>query len=389
MLNLAMGGPRSHPTTSRIHGRRWRDFDFFMLITTVVLMIFSAFAIWSADGGGSLSFENLGVRQAAFGVIGIVMLLVLASIDYRLFASVAWLLYGSGLAMLGLVLVPGVGTEIGGAQRWFDLFGITTVQPSEFAKLTTIIGLAAFISSRGPVMKEFSSFLLTIVIVAVPMLLIVAQPDLDSALILGVIWLAMMLVTHTRRIYLVGAAIVGPIAAILAYALVLQPYHRERILQFLGLLEDPLGIGYQATQAQLSIGSAGWTGFGLAGGTQSVFNFLAVRESDFVFAHAAAMFGFIGMVALLLAIVILLWRCLCVVEMARDSFGQLLAAGITGILFVQAVVNIGMNVGLLPVAGIPLPFISQGLSSLWAFLFAEGILQSILVHHRKLGFQPE
>ncbi|MDQ3410715.1 MAG: FtsW/RodA/SpoVE family cell cycle protein, partial [Chloroflexota bacterium] len=284
---------------------------------------------------------------------------------------------------------PGVGTEIGGAQRWFDLFGITTVQPSEFAKLTTIIGLAAFISSRGPVMKEFSSFLLTIVIAAVPMLLIVAQPDLDSALIFGVIWLAMMLVTHTRRIYLVGAAIVGPIAVILAYALVLQPFHRERILQFLGLLEDPLGIGYQATQAQLSIGSAGWTGFGLAGGTQSVFNFLAVRESDFVFAHAAAMFGFIGMVALLLAIVILLWRCLCVVEMARDSFGQLLAAGITGILFVQAVVNIGMNVGLLPVAGIPLPFISQGLSSLWAFLFAEGILQSILVHHRKLGFQPE
>jgi rod shape determining protein RodA len=388
MVNLAIRGARASSTPSRLYGRRWRDFDFFMLITTVVLMIFSAFAIWSADGGGTLSLGNLGVRQAIFGILGIALLITLAGIDYRLFASVAWVLYGGGLAMLGLVLVPGIGTEIAGAQRWFDL-GFTTVQPAEFAKLTTIIGLAAFISSRGPVMKEFSSFLLTIALVAAPMLLIAAQPDLDSALIFGVIWLAMMLVTHTRKIYLVGAAVIGPVAVMLGYAFVLQPFHRERILQFLGLIEDPLGVGYQATQAQLSIGSAGWTGFGLAGGTQSVFNLLAVRESDFVFAHAAAMFGFTGMVALLLAIVILLWRCLTVVELARDSFGQLLAAGIAGILFVQAVVNIGMNVGLLPVAGIPLPFISQGLSSLWAFLIAEGILQSILVHHRKLGFQPE
>jgi rod shape determining protein RodA len=388
MLSLAFRGTRAQAPTSRTYGRRWRDFDFFMLVTTVVLMIFSAFAIWSADGGGSISIGNLGVRQALFGIIGIGIVLILASIDYRLLASVAWILYGFGLAILGLVLVPGIGTEIAGAQRWFDL-GITTVQPSEFAKLTTIIGLAAFISSRGPVMRELSSFLLSIVIVVVPMLLIVAQPDLDSALIFGVIWLSMMLVTHTRRIYILGIAILGPIAAAFAYAFLLQPFHRERILQFFGLIEDPLGVGYQSMQAQLSIGSAGWTGFGLAGGTQSVLNLLAVRQSDFVFAHAAAMFGFIGMIALLLAIVILLWRCLTVVELARDSFGQLLAAGITGILFVQAVVNIGMNVGLLPVAGIPLPFISQGLSSLWTFLLAEGILQSILVHHRRLGFQPE
>jgi rod shape determining protein RodA len=386
MVNLALRGGRA--PISRLYGRRWRDFDFFMLITTIVLMVFSAFAIWSADGGGRLSIANLGVRQAIFGIVGIAILFILASIDYRLFASMAWILYAGGLAMLGLVLVPGIGTEIAGAQRWFDL-GITTVQPSEFAKLTTIIGLAAFIASRGPVMKEFSSFLLSVVIVAVPMLLIAAQPDLDSALMFGVIWLSMMLVTHTRRLYLIGVAIAGPVAALFAYAVLLQPFHRERILAFLGLIEDPLGVGYQSMQAQLSIGSAGWTGFGLAGGTQSVFNLLAVRQSDFVFAHAAAMFGFIGMIALLLAIVILLWRCLTVVELARDSFGQLLAAGITGILFVQAVVNIGMNVGLLPVAGIPLPFISQGLSSLWAFLLAEGILQSILVHHRKLGFQPE
>lgn len=384
-MNLAI---RGHSPASRIYGRRWRDFDFFMLITTLVLMVFSAFAIWSADGGGPISISNLGVRQAIFGVVGVAMLLTLASIDYRLFASMAWLLYGGGLGMLALVLVPGIGTEIAGARRWFDL-GFTTVQPSEFAKLTTIIGLAAFISSRGPVMKEFSSFLLSIAIVGAPMLLIAAQPDLDSALMFGVIWLAMMLVTHTRRIYLIGTALAVPVAAIFAYAVLLQPYHRERILQFLGLIEDPLGVGYQSTQAQLSIGSAGWTGFGLSGGTQSVFNLLAVRQSDFVFAHAAAMFGFIGMIALLLAIVILLWRCLMVIELARDSFGQLLAAGITGILFVQATVNIGMNVGLLPVAGIPLPFISQGLSSLWAFLLAEGILQSILVHHRKLGFQPD
>ena len=148
MVNLALRGSRSHSPANRIHGRRWRDFDYFMLITTIVLMVFSAFAIWSADGGGSMSIANLGVRQAIFGVVGIALLLILASIDYRFFASVAWILYGGGLGLLALVLVPGIGTEIAGAQRWFDL-GITTVQPSEFAKLTTIIGLAAFISSRA------------------------------------------------------------------------------------------------------------------------------------------------------------------------------------------------------------------------------------------------
>jgi rod shape determining protein RodA len=238
-------------------------------------------------------------------------------------------------------------------------------------------------------MKDLSSFLTSIGIVAAPMLLIALEPDLDSAIVFGVIWVSMILVTHTRAIYLAALVILGPALAAFGYFFVLQDYHRTRINVFLGLQQDDLGVGYQSIQAQLSIGSAGWTGFGLAGGTQSQFNFLSVRESDFVFAHAAAMFGFIGMFALMLAMVILIWRCLHVIEIARDDFGRLIAAAVTGILFVQSVINIGMNVGVLPVAGIPLPYISQGLSSLWAFLFAQGLLQSIVVHHRKLAFQPD
>src|SRR3712207_4729806 len=145
---------------------------------------------------------------------------------------------------------------------------------------------------------------------------------------------------------------------------------------------------FNLIQARISIGSGGWLGYGIEGGTLSQLGLLKVRESDFIFAHASGMFGYVGMLALFASFAILLWRCLMVVEIARDGLGQCIAVAVSGILFFQAFVNIGMNVGLMPVTGITLPFVSSGRSSLWVFLIAEGILQSILMHHRKLAFQP-
>ena len=362
------------------------DFDGFMLVTTLVLMTFGAIAISSASGIEATTLENPGVRQALLALVGVALSLVVASIDYRFFATASWVLYYAGVVFLALVLVPGIGTEIQGGRRWFDL-GFFTLQPSEFAKLTTMLALASFVSSRADGLKEFGNFLLSLAIVGLPMALVMAEPDFDSALMFGVVWAAMMFVSRPRLAYILGLVAITPVVLFFAYTFLLREFHRVRIQAFLGQVEDPLGVSYQSTQARISIGSGGVFGYGLGGGTPSQLDLLSVRTSDFVFAHASSMFGFVGMFALLACFVILLLRVLRVAEISSDSFGQCMAVGIAAVLCFQAIVNIGMNLGLLPVAGIPLPFVSVGVSSLWTFLLAEGILQSILMHHRKLAFQ--
>ena len=369
-------------------GHRWKDFDLYMLVTTVVLMGFGVVAIWSAAGGGPLTLGNAGVKQALFGVLGLGLMLIFANVDYRFLASFGWAIYACGIALLALVLVPGVGHVEAGSQRWFNL-GFTTVQPSEFVKLATMIALAAFIASRGAAMREAGNFLISMLIVILPMALVFQQPDLGTTLVYGVIWAAMMLVARTRRIYFAVLVILAAPAFAFAWEYLFYPYQKERLLVSYDPYSAPSDAGYNIIQAWISIGSGGWTGYGLQGGTQSQMDLLAVRTSDFIFAHASGMFGFLGMLALFASFVILGWRCLRVAETARDSFGQCLAIGAFGVLFFQAFVNIGMNVGLMPVTGITLPFVSAGLSSLWTFLFTEGILQSILMRHRKLAFQPD
>ncbi len=369
-------------------GRGWKDFDFYILFTTLVLMGFSAVTIYSADGGGALVPSNLGVRQALYGSLGLVLMFIVASIDYRILGSLSWAIYGAAMIALLLVLVPGIGVEIAGSRRWFDL-GFTTVQPSEFAKIATLLALASFVSSRGPTMRELGNFVVSLLIVLLPMALVFRQPDLGTSLVYGVIWVAVLALAQTRRRYWVAIGAAAPLCVFIAWEFLLADYQRRRWTIFLNPEADARGDGFNLIQARISIGSGGFRGFGIEGGTQSQLGLLKVRESDFIFAHASGMFGFVGMLALMLMFLILLWRCLHVSEVARDGLGQALAIGVTGMLFFQAFVNIGMNVGLMPVTGITLPFISSGLSSLWTFLIAEGILQSILIRQRKLAFQPD
>ncbi|MCD6028678.1 MAG: cell cycle protein [Thermomicrobiales bacterium] len=368
-------------------GRGWKDFDLYILITTVILMGFGAVTIYSADGGGPIELANLGVRQAVYGALGIAVMLVVASVDYRILGSLSWAAYGVSLLALLIVLVPGVGIEIAGSRRWFDL-GFTTVQPSEFAKVATVLALASFVASRGPAMRELGNFLVSLLIVLAPMALVFRQPDLGTSLVYGVIWVAVMTVTQTQKRFWLALAAAAPAVVFVGWEFLLADYQKRRWTIFLNPEVDARGDGFNLIQARISIGSGGWRGYGIEGGTQSQLGLLKVRESDFIFAHASGMFGFVGMTALMLMFGILIWRCLHVSEVARDSLGQAIAIGITGMLFFQAFVNIGMNIGLMPVTGVTLPFISAGLSSLWTFLIAEGLLQSVLIRQRKLAFQP-
>ncbi|MGE3798632.1 MAG: FtsW/RodA/SpoVE family cell cycle protein [Thermomicrobiales bacterium] len=366
--------------------RRWQELDLYMIATAALLIGFGVVAIWSARGGGTLAVANEGIRQAIFASIGGVLLIIVASFNYRFLGTLSWFLYAGSIASLALVLVPGVGVTIGGSRRWFEM-GPITIQPSEFAKLATIIVLAAFTSSRGEEMREFGNFVATLMIAGLPAGLVFLEPDLGTATVFGVIWLAIVVVSQVRWRYLSGLLLMAIPFAAVAWEFLLHDYQRDRLLISIDPFKDASGQGYNIIQAQYTIGSGGLFGAGLEGGTQSRLELLKVRESDFIFAHASGMFGFVGMIALFSLFIVLLWRCIRVAETARDTFGQAIAVGFSAMLFYQAFVNIAMNVGLMPVTGITLPFVSQGSSSLWTFLVGIGVLQSILIHHRKLAFQ--
>ncbi len=365
---------------------RWKDFDWMLFITVLVLMGFGILTIWSAVGLPPLTSNNDGTKQAIYGIVGIGLMFLFSSIDYRYLEAVTWPLYTAGIVLLLAVQSP-LGVTVAGAQNWIDV-GFTLIQPSEFTKITTILALASFVASQGSEMKRLSNFIISGLIVALPTVLILIGPDLGQAMVYVAFWAASLLVMRTSRLWLALLAIGTPFLVWFAWNFVLEGYQKTRLIVSFNPDLDPLDGGYQIIQARTAIGAGGLFGEGLQGGTQSTLGLVGVTESDFIFAHASGMFGFVGMVGLLIATVIMLWRCLVVTEVARDHQGQMIAVTTSGMLFFQAVLNIGMNVGLMPVAGLTLPFVSAGVSSLWSFMVLVGILQSIRMHHRKLAFQP-
>jgi rod shape determining protein RodA len=363
---------------------RWRYFDFYMLATTLILMGFGVIAVWSAAGAETPTLLNPGVKQAMFGAAGVALMLIVANTDYRFIGALAWPAYF--IALLVLMSVKVLGVEIAGARRWFDL-GFATIQPSEFGKITTAIALAWFISSRGEQMKEFGNFVVSMLIVGLPASMVFLEPDLGSTMVYLSTWLAMMFVARTRIIYFVGLFLVAVPATYLAWFRIFEDYQRERLDSFLNPEEHMTGEAFNLIQSRIAVGSSGLFGHGIRGGSQSTEDFLKVKTTDFIFSHVSSMFGFVGMVALFILFGVLLWRFIRVIEISKDTFGQCLAAAIFMMVFFQSFVNIGMNIGILPVTGITLPFISQGLSSVWSLLIGQGLLQSVLMRHRKLAFQ--
>ena len=270
-MAVALGGLHRHRVADRSlgGGLRWRDFDPFLLITTVVLMFFGVVAIWSAEGGGPLVYANLGVKQGIFAFLGVIMMFTVSAIDYRFFNTLAWILYGVAVFMLIAVLVPGVGTEIAGSQRWFILPGNISIQPSEFGKVATILAVASFVSSRGAEMREFGNFVVSGLIAAVPMGLVFLQPDLGTTIVYGVIWLSILLVSQTSRKFFGMLILLAGPAFIFAWEFVFHDYQKTRLLVSYDPERDPLRDGFNIIQARISIGSGGLFGAGLQGGTQS------------------------------------------------------------------------------------------------------------------------
>jgi len=364
----------------------WREFDYLLLGTALALMLLGVAMIYSSTHsleGGLPLLERFFIRQSIYAVVGLGLMGLGAALDYRLLANFQRPVYAVALGLLFIVFMAGKGLH--GVQRWLDL-QFFHFQPSELAKVLLILVLARHLSANNR--SDGFRILSSVALMIPPMALVYLQPDLGTALLLGAIWLGMLLLAGVRPLYMALLGLGGMPVLPLAWRFLLKDYMRKRLVIFMDPNLDPLGAGYNVLQARISIGAGGIWGQGFGSGTQSQLHFLQVRHTDFIFPVIAEELGFVGAILLLVVLAIMLWRVIRVAGRAQDEFGQLIACGVAVIILAQSFVNIGMNMGILPTTGLPLPFVSYGGSSLVTFLLALGLVESVALHSRRIGFQP-
>lgn len=358
-----------------------RSLDYIMLLSALALVAFGIVLIYSGSlpnyATPAAVIEHPVARQVTFAAIGIAAMLVISRIDYRLWGYAAPFLYVAALASLMFVLVAG--EAVYGSRRWIELAG-TQVQPSELTKLVVVIVLAKYFADRQERMGQLAVFVTSFCIALVPLVLVFAEPDLGSAVILLAIWLAMVIVAGARSTHVLGLIASSAVAAPFGLIALVSDYQRERIATFLDPGKDPLGSGFNTLQAEISIGSGRLFGKGLTHGSQTQLDYLRTQTTDYIFSVLGEEMGFVGVVILFALFVLLLMRALQTGASSRDPFGRLLATGICTYILFQVFINVGVNIRLVPVTGIPLPFISQGGSSLLTLFVALGILQSVRMH---------
>ncbi len=360
-----------------------RHFDWLLMGAALMLVAIGIIVLFSTTlKAAGLAAPVDARNQIIFAGLGLAALALAARLDYRMWARFSTWLYFVTLAMLGYVILAGK-TALG-ATRWINL-GFFQFQPSELAKIVLIVVLAKFLANHYEEMDRLKWLLLSLVYTLVPVGLVLAQPDLGTAIILILIWLIMVLVSRARKRHVLGLVALGllflPVALLL-----LQPYQRARLTAFLHPAADPLRSGYNVVQAQIAVGSGEVFGRGLSAGSQSQLNFLPSQHTDFIFAVLSEKLGFVGAVVVLALFTLLLIRAALVAYKANDRFGLFLAVGVTTLFLFHFLINVGMNLGIMPVTGIPLPFISYGGTSLIISLVAIGLLESISLRHKKMQF---
>ncbi|HEY8837726.1 MAG TPA: rod shape-determining protein RodA [Dehalococcoidia bacterium] len=368
--------------------RDLRRFDYPMLLSCLLLVGYGLALIYSGSlalyGTSHAALTHAVFKQAAFAVAGLLLLGLLTQIDYRAWSNLAPILYG--LTIVGLLAVLVIGQRAFGSRRWFSLAALQ-LQPSELAKLVTIIFLAKFLSDDRRRIHTVRGFLTALGIAAVPALLVFVEPDLGTAIVFLAVWLGMIYVAGARARHLL--TFVGACVASIPFIVVagLSGYQKDRFQSFIDPGKDPLGAGFNILQAQISIGSGGLFGKGWTHGPQTQLAYLRTQTTDYIFSVLGEELGFIGALALFFLFIVLLFRGLRTASRSNDDFGRYIATGIVVMIVVQLFINIGVNVRLFPVTGIPLPFISQGGSSLLTMFAAIGILQSIAVRRRATPFR--
>jgi rod shape determining protein RodA len=322
-------------------------------------------------------------RGLMWAGLALLAFVVASAVDYRWLRTFAWLLY---LIQIGLlVLTLAIGQGVGGSARWVSVAGVQ-FQFSELGKILMIIVLAAYLASRHRRMGSPVTVLGALFLAGPPILLVVLQPDLGTSMVFVGILAGMLFMSGVSLRWLLVVAGTAAAIAPLAWTYVLRDYQKERLLSFLNPNPDIQGAGFQLYQAQIAVSGGGWFGKGLTNGTQNQTDLLPVQTTDFVFPILAEELGFIGALVVFALFAVLVWRILVAGWRSQDPFGTIFAAGLASMVLFQFFVNIGMSIGLLPITGIPLPFISHGGASLISLFIGLGIIQSINVRQGRSGW---
>lgn len=371
--------------------KKLKFIDIVLVLIPLILTVLSVALIYS------LVFTSddkiLAFRQIVFAVIGFAAMVGFMLVDYRTLRSLWWVFYL--VSVILLIIVDLFGQVSGGAMRWINL-GFFQLQPSEIAKMALIIALAAYFSARVGKLR-IKDYIWSLILFAIPFLLILKEPDLGTGMIVALIYFVLMFyakpnklqfITLTMLILLFVSTFILATFNIGPFGRLIQPYQRNRIETFLNPGKDLYGQGYNVRQAQITLGSGGLLGRGLGQGSQSQLKFLPKPHTDFIFAGVGEALGFIGSTLVILLFGLFIYRILTIASFSEDNFGMLVAAGTASMFLFQVTINIGMNLGLTPVTGIPLPFLSSGGTSMVISYAMLGIIQSIYLRYRQANLPP-
>lgn len=354
--------------------RRFKHFDFLLVLAVAMLVLFGILMIASATRDVA-SLAGRTSSQITYAIVGIFIVLIFAVIDYHFFTSIYLWIYA--LIVLILAIVGILGTEgEAGAQSWLD-FGIAGFQPSELAKVLLVVVLAKQMSEASDRIGDLKTILFSLIFVGIPVFFIFIQPDLGITMLILVTWFAMVWGAGIRLSHVGLFALVGAIAAPVLWGQ-MEDYQKSRITVFINPESDPAGF-FNIDQAMIAIGNGGLLGRGYMQGSQSQLRFLRVRHTDYIFAVIGEEFGFVGALFVIFLMGFVIYRILRAARLASDLEGTLICYGIGMIIFFQTIVSIGMNLQMMPVTGLTLPFVSSGGSSLVTLLMGIGLVESVLM----------
>lgn len=383
MIQNALGRvwPATGPNLRRLHAVDW---PLVAAVWAAVLMGTAMLYSATLRGGTTASaWDDLVVKQILFAVVGFAVMALLAATDYRVLTALAPWVYA--LALVALLAILTFGETQLGSQRWFGL-GNLGIQPSEFTKVALILVLAAFWERFD--VRKMRYVVLSLVLVGIPMMLVLQQPNLSTALLLGFIWVGTVFVAGIRPLHLgMLALLITPVIAFVFRAGIIKPYQMQRIAALIEPFADPRGAGYQNIQTLLAVGNGGLTGTGFASGLQTQGGWLPLVYTDNIYALVAEELGFVGAVAVLVLLAFIVWRVLRVGSLAQDRSGSLIAAGVASYFLAQIAVNVGVVLQMLPVTGLSLPFLSYGGSSLITLFASLGLVQSVLTRRKPIEFK--
>lgn len=359
--------------------QHFRKFDWVVFGSVLLLTVFGLTIIYSVGlGGGEAAMLNFK-KQVIFAAVGIILLLAVSAFNFHAFYGLSWWVYGGAVGLLVLVLM--IGQTVRGTQGWFDIAGFS-LQPSELVKVAMVVVLAKYLSAASYKSYQLRHLAVTGLVTAVPAGLIMLQPDFGSAMIIVAFWLGLLALFGLNRRQIVAAMLTGLILFTFSFFFLLKGYQKERIISFLNPAAGTLDQRYNVDQAIIAIGAGGLAGRGLGFGSQSQLKFLPESQNDFIFAVIGEELGLVGITLVLAFFAVLFFRLVYWAYKLDNNFGLYIVLGSIILLFIEMFINIGMNIGMLPVVGISLPFVSYGGSSMIASMLLIGIAESVIVHAR-------